>query len=339
MSGRSRLTDPEAGNPNALQLRRSDAPPEWWQDYANRHFGTFDKPAWQGLLAESFGTRSHYYLDEDAGDGFTVSVFPIGPFSIGYVNFPVGGSLRGRALTQESLRQLAHSPVCDVLRVPMSAFAPQAQLDCPVAVVPETAIVDLAAWEPGRLSKSLRGNLRRAERVPLSIHAQVDDADAIYALYRSRVRHHRGRVRYNREYFRGLVTLARLCPEIKISGARSEDGKLIAFLVTVRHRATANYLHGGFDPEYSAALPSDRLLFRAIIDAQTQSLQIFNLMASPPAQRSLVRFKEKWGAITKPQLTYSARLRPLKGFALDTLERMWRLLAGARSVYRRSESG
>ena len=110
----------------------------------------------------------------------------------------------------------------------------------------------------------------------------------------------------------------------------------MAFVVTVRHGAEANYLHGGFDAAFAAELPSDRLLLNAITGAQTEGLQIFNMMASPPDQPSLVRFKEKWGGITKAQSSYSVPLRPVKGAALHTLEAVKRGISSLKIAGKRS---
>ena len=81
-----------------------------------------------------------------------------------------------------------------------------------------------------------------------------------------------------------------------------------AFLVTGRHGNTSYYLHGGTELRYRNLSPSDLLMADAIDTARKAGCSCFNFMSSPPKQVSLVRYKEKWGAETRQQKTFTAKL-------------------------------
>jgi lipid II:glycine glycyltransferase (peptidoglycan interpeptide bridge formation enzyme) len=200
-------------------------------------------------------------------------------------------------------------PIC--VRISSSAFESDAQLELPCQRNPETVIENLQSWSLGSVSKNLRRDVKKAQRsgIRVSRASRSVLGGKLYDIYSQTVKRHGGALRYNAGYFQGLLDLAVCQPRLRVLIA-SLDGHVAGFAVTARHGGTTCYLHGGADPEHRKNSPSDLLLDRAIHDAQRDGSQKFNLMASPDDQPSLVRYKEKWGGVTRDLRTYTVALSP-----------------------------
>jgi lipid II:glycine glycyltransferase (peptidoglycan interpeptide bridge formation enzyme) len=83
-----------------------------------------------------------------------------------------------------------------------------------------------------------------------------------------------------------------------------EGSTIASFFIAARNTDTCYYIHGGSDMRFQSTRASDLLFSHAIQWAKSQGLQSFNFMSSPYKQKSLVFYKEKWGAETKTQYTY-----------------------------------
>lgn len=291
-------------------LRVSGTPPPGWDHWCQASEAVFGSENWQGLLERSFNCRTLYFSDDSGG--FAVSVFRGGPFRIGYLGFPVGGVIGNPSMNPVAALRGSKSrtlPLC--VRVPGRAGSPLIDDDLPHQVNPETVIEDLQSWSLESVSKNLRRDVRKAGRSGLSVARTEDPAvgDTLYDLYSATVRRHGGSLRYNAAYFRGLIELAGTEPSIRVYLATA--GSTIAgFVATVGHQGVANYLHGAARAEFRSDSPSDLLLSAAIDDARCRGFRQFNLMASPPGQPSLVRYKEKWGGVTRDLKTSTVILRP-----------------------------
>lgn len=289
----------------------STGQPEHWNKLCDESGALFGTAAWQALLQHSFRCHTIYACNEVAG--FTLSVFRAGPFKIGYLGFPVGavvGSISSEPTLVDSLRsaRLRYMPIC--IRIPVSAFNQQAQLDLPFQATPETVIENLPEWNLGSVSKNLRRDVRKADRSGLVI-SEANDTHVgakLFDIYFRTVKRHGGALRYNAEYFHELIKLAKIQPRLRVLIA-TRDSDIAGFMVTARHGDTAYYLHGGSNPVYRKNSPSDLLLNSAIHNAQRDGSQSFSLMASPPNQPSLIRYKEKWGGATRDLKTYTLALR------------------------------
>jgi lipid II:glycine glycyltransferase (peptidoglycan interpeptide bridge formation enzyme) len=117
-------------------------------------------------------------------------------------------------------------------------------------------------------------------------------------------------VRYNAAYFRAVVELAESDPCVRCLVA-TRGNEIAGFVFVAQDVQTAYYLHGATHPAMRQYNPSDLLLHEAIAWARGSGMKSFNLMASPPGQSSLLRYKEKWGGTTAPQHTYELLLHPV----------------------------
>lgn len=309
-------------------MRVATQPPPEWSGICEERGLLFHSPDWQAVLERGFQARSLYVWDADIGDGAAVAIFRAGPFGIGYLGFPHGGTLCDTVGPEQlvaALRQATGVARPAALRIPVSAFGPSRAPDGSGAATPETAIADLQSWRLDQLSRNMQRDIRQAQRSGLEL-AEVDDPNdgpGLYALYEATVQRHRGALRYTDGYFGSLVELATRHPSVRVLAARLDD-ELAAFAVFARHGSTACYLHGATNQALRKHQPAALLLHEGITWAQGQGCGIFNLMSSPPGQESLVRYKERWGGETREQRTYTA--------ATSSVYPLFRL---AESIYRR----
>ena len=291
----------------------STEPPSAWSALCINNL--FHSLSWQILLQEAFGVHTVYAWDDHAQTGQAISIFRAGPFRIGYVGFPVGGAIQERALTLDEvtrLRTALRSHGIHLLKLPVSAFARPVELPLPRVETIETAIENLSSWRLEDLPSSVRRNIKKTNRnnVKVAEACCPTQSEILYRLYRDTVTRHQGALRYNAPYFRGLIQLAKEDLRLRCLLA-VHDGKIIGFLVVALADSTAYYLHGATDMTCQHYRPADLLFHEAITWAKDSGIQSFNMMASPRQQQSLIRYKEKWGCMSKPQYTYDLVISPI----------------------------
>lgn len=311
-------------------LSISQTPPDNWKTFCQTDDALFHSQAWQDLLEKAFKSQTCYGRNMSADYGMAVSTFPAGPFKIGYLGFPVGGILGKHKLDPGVINEWMLSKSffnCHCLRIPVSAFEDTEDLALPYKSNPETAIPDLQNWDINQVSKKLRRDIKKVQRGNLTITDALSPADGsdMYSIYKSTVKRHSGSLRYNEEYFSSTVNLSGTHPGLRCMIARSGD-RLAGFAIIARHKQTTYYLHGGTAFSLRHLSPSDLLLHEAILWAQKNGSDQFNLMTSLNDQPSLVRYKEKWGAITRPHRTYTLRMQPVLCTSFGIAEWMYNFL-------------
>lgn len=291
----------------AASWRFAAQPPAFWEACCREQNDLFNTVDWQRLLGESFGCRTLYAWRDEAR-ACVISVFPVGPLRIGYSGFPVGGGLGGGAiLDQQALYQWrrASLPVTiHAFQLDGRGFLDGVVPDGVGQLLPTTALVHLQNWQPHALPK-VRRVVNKARHSDLTIReAGADEGDVMYGLYRQMIRRHRGHARYNRAYFRRLAALG-----CRHGGLRCllawRDARPAGFHVVACHGSRAYYLHGGSDPALRSLYPADLLFLYAIEWARQVGMEVFDMLASPADQPSLVRYKEKWGGVTTLNWTYT----------------------------------
>jgi hypothetical protein len=303
--------------------------PSTWRELGDESSSIFHSEDWMALLERSFGCSSLYFLRDDHQKGAAISLFRAGPFRIGYLGFPVGGTIGSGAPAGEFFEYLQtanvdHMPVA--IRIPVSGFGESVELDLPYETTAETAIVDLQSWGLDRVTKNRRRDVNRSLRSGLDLVDASDPADAarIYELYRATLERNDGSLRYNATYFGELIQLAQRRSGLRVLVAK-KDGAIVAFTVVVLQGSMSYYLHGAFDWAMREYLPSAMLLNEAIEWVKSQGSESFNLMSSPQGQDSLIKYKERWGAETREHRTYTM---PVKStYAVFKLaERLYRMI-------------
>ncbi|MDM8561057.1 GNAT family N-acetyltransferase [Candidatus Parabeggiatoa sp. HSG14] len=289
-------------------------PPSHWHELCVSEGNLFHSLEWQTVLKKAFNSQTLYGWNAETETGVAITIFKVGPFRIGYVGFPVGGILGKQPLDNESLMALSKAPLpiaLHFLRLPTSAFDDNGMVvNLDSITTPETAIVDLQKWQLSQLPK-LNRDIKKANRSGLKvIDALSSHGKICYHLYKDTIRRHDGNLRYNLNYFNALIELSHTQTNLRCLLAFLDD-EIAGFIIIALHGKTAYYLHGAMNQSLRRYCASDRLLHEAIVWARKKGMNCFNLMASPSNQVSLIRYKEKWGGITKEQKVYELPIKPL----------------------------
>jgi hypothetical protein len=291
-----------------------EAPPQW-DAICSTHNNLFHSTPWQHLLKRAFGSKTIYAWDRENENGLAITVFNAGPFKIGYVGFPAGGTVSGNALPAEkiiALKEVQLPVSLHVLRIPVSAFSDSLEIPLPFVATRETAISDLGEWNVPSLPPRIRRDIKKALRTSLQTSDIGTSADGrgLHRLYQHTVKHRGGTLRYNAKYFEALAELSNCHKGLRCCVALAA-GELAGFIVTALSGKTAYYLHAAINPSFRRYAPGDLLLYESIQWAQSQSMDCFNLMSSPADQPSLIRYKQKWGGVTREHCTYELPIKAL----------------------------
>lgn len=153
---------------------------------------------------------------------------------------------------------------------------------------------DLATLFANLHYSSIQRKILRAEREQLEYveGANATLLDSFYGLLAVTRRRHRVPPQ-PRSWFRAL--LRHFGENLKIRLAL-KDGMSIAGIVTIRHKDTLYYKYGGSDAHFHRLGGMHLLYWRAIQDAKTAGLKVFDLGRSDLDQPGLIKFKSRWGS-------------------------------------------
>lgn len=267
--------------------------------------GFFSSDAWALVLQESFGVVTHKLVLSPSST-YCLHIFKKGPFKIGYLAFPA--SVPGVDVNTV-IEQVAASGIdTHLLRCMSSDVSGLSEAAQVVAELPQTILFNLDDYDPYK-NKKLRRDLKRANKFDTIVISEPDIKQAIdiYRMYEETLRLRHGNVRYNQTYFSALLELAGIDDNVRIFTAYV-DSVLVGFVVLVIDGDEAHYLHGAYDRSFNKMGISDLLLEKAILFSQKKGAMTFSLGASPLDQPQLIKYKEKWGAITLPQYTIEYRM-------------------------------
>lgn len=288
-------------------MKKSRFDEDAWDKAAARSGSLFHTRPWQSALEKGLDASSLYLEIDQFSARICVTVFSIGPFKIAYLGFPVGGTMEGLSVVDSTVRELKNSlsGKLTCLRIAQSAVLNSTQLPFRFVETPETAIMDLQTWDISQTSKNIQRDVKKAikNNVAIAKCDSPEDAQKIYALYKDTIARAGGSLRYTEQYFSELVWLSLSTDKLLVAKAVA-DGKFVGFNIAGVHCGSAYYLHGGIDYNSRAVRPASLLMKNAIEWAQSRSASLFNFMSSPPQQRSLIEYKEKWGGKTFEHRTY-----------------------------------
>jgi lipid II:glycine glycyltransferase (peptidoglycan interpeptide bridge formation enzyme) len=268
----------------------------------------FHSTEWLTVLQQGFGAHK-LVISSEVPIAFTI--FRVGPFCLAYANFPIG------LVTIEELNTVMATNTTQLLRqggIHVLNFTTQYGVTLSTKMddvkLPETVIENLADWDEPKLPADVRYELRRSKREGLRVRkAQLEDYRSLHALYTETVDRHQGQIRYSLKYFQALTTLAEHNKNLDCRVALPADSdEPCAFIVVAHDGDVAYYLHGGYDQRYARLRAGYGLMSLAIAHARDRGCKAFNLMASPANQPDLVKFKEKWGGITRQIVVHRGSL-------------------------------
>jgi len=281
---------------NINELVFTEEPPKQWDELCAQHGDLFNTVEWHNVLSLGFRCNTIYGWNEETKTGLTINVFKAGPFRIGYVGFPVGGTLGSGMLNIKmivSLKGICFPTKLHCLRIPVSAFAESVELPSSCQLIPETAILNLQEWQP-ELNSKLRRVMKRFGKSSLRIVDATESSQGkeLFHLYRDTLSRHGGNMRYTDKYFCALIEYAAEKSNVRCLLALIDD-KIAGFLIVACHMSIAYYLHGSISHRFKGLHPSDLLFLEAISWAKKRGMNCFNMMASPIGQPSLIKYKEK----------------------------------------------
>lgn len=309
--------------------------PKHWNGLCLSLGDMFNNVEWQYVLSQGFGSKTLYGWDADNSIGITITVFKTGPFRIGYLGFPVGGMIGSDIINNnmlDALKETCSAYGIHIIRVPISSFADSAYYNHPVKTTMETVIENLQKWRSESLSHNLQRSIRKAQHSPLKIMdaSESSQGQILYRLYHKTILMHGGNLRYTGKYFSALIDLALSKNNLRCILAIA-DGEIAGFLVVACHGSTAYDMHCCIDRKFKKYAPSDLLTDYSITWAREEGMERYNLMASPRHQKSLIKYKEKWGGITKEQKVYELDLKPLQAViirsSINVYQRVSRLMS------------
>jgi lipid II:glycine glycyltransferase (peptidoglycan interpeptide bridge formation enzyme) len=306
-------------------------PPSFWEAMCLQQNSIFHSKDWQRILTTAFGATPIYAWIPSSETRFALSVFKTGPFRIGYIGFPGSKTITNNIISSkmiDALRTTTFESKPHIIRASISSFSAKlpTHLSDRFSCLPETAIENLHDWDVSKLPKYVRRDINKANRSRLEITSNHNiDSNIIYDLYKRTISRNNGVLRYNPQYFRSLLDLCDHNQNINCYVALSK-GVIAAFMIVASEGKTSYYLHGAMNMNYSHLLPTYLLFSYVINNEKNKGMTTFNMMASPPNQSNLVKFKEKWGGKTKPLFTYDMPISPITGRACSLLLTIYKQL-------------
>lgn len=292
-------------------------PPAQWAPSCADSGALFHSPLWLELLHRGLGAEPLFGWHTPSHARLPLSVFCIGPFRVAYAGFPCAG-LWGSTAALKDLPKARFERRVDLLRANLPGLEATALALPSLTSTPETVIENLQGWRLADLPK-LERDLKKAARSPLLVQqgqGSTSGADW-HQLYLQTVERHHGQVRYPARWFE---TLLGLLPQPRLAAWHAlHEGTLAGFCIAALDGNTGYYLHGAVAPDCRSLGVTDRLLWLALQWAQAGGARRFSLMSSPPAQAGLIRYKEKWGGITRPLHSWEWSIRPLQAGAFRSL--------------------
>lgn len=290
------------------KIRITERPCRDYNTWLEMKKSYFNGTEWGEVLLSGFNAKRFYIWDGEIEAGTALTIFKRGPFRMGYLGFPFFDmnieDLEKYQLNRmlAAISRMPKKP--HLIRVPLSAFS-QTKVVIDGAksnTTIETAIPSLDDWTIER-GATMRRDLKRAEKKLQGVSVdQAGSGAVLFDLHRQAVLRNKGKLKYTANYFNSLAD------EIRKGNV---DAKVIAnetlscMVITVPHEGKTFYLHGGSTQAARKLSATDLLLKLSIDQAKQRKHTSFNLLFSSAEQLSLIKFKEKWGGISKEAKTFT----------------------------------
>lgn len=310
----------------------SELPNEKYLKSSQKNSLLFDSVEWGDFLVKSFNVSLLYGWNEDLNLGCTISIFKILSFKIGFISFPIADICFGDALNKTIIDLIItglQDYKIDVIRIRVSAplLNNFGVIDSNVECAVDTSIVGLQEWQIEKLSKTIRRNIRKGDKnLVLKDAVSENEAEEIYRLYLATVEKHKGKPKYSVKYFNELVNISKKNGYVKCLLAYF--GKdLAGFIVVINSGKTGYYLHGGTNMLYKQNQPMTLLMSTAISWSKECGMEVFRLLASPSEQKSLIKYKERWGGQSIMQYTMNIPVSKIKGIIFVKMFKLYKYIS------------
>ncbi len=295
---------------NQITIQKS--PSRDFMEWLEKTDAFLDGPAWGELLGIGFGAERFYLWDQEYKLGHALTIFRKGPFTMGYLGFPICSAPDANNSSPYTLDsmiaaigRMPNRP--HLLRVPISAYGSRQLLSTAGRLnsTVETCIVDLPSWNAEAESDRRRAARRASTRLPDAYISETASGEELEILYRQAIERNAGKRRYKASYFRALASSS--LRQINIFPLRIKN-QLISAIVSLRHGDTVFYAHGGTLHSFMKPGAADLTMLAAISKAKSDGARRFNFLSSPEDQKGLIRFKEKWGGKSETEHTVTTPL-------------------------------
>lgn len=312
--------------------------PEWDPFAAGQGGSLFFRSAWGEVCRAGLAGRPIYLaLKDESGTiragmpGLIVRKFGLRVY---HSMYPYGGPIGEAALLGEAVRQaeraLGEMGVHSV-RINLPPGRPVTIPGHRAISLPHHAVDLGGGGGMEGYRPHARRDVRRARRAGVTVERLFGEGGVreFYRLYLRSMERNDAPAKIPLRLFRSIE--GRLGPKGQATFlAAKVRRRPVSAVCIVYSGEEAHALSQGSDPRFHGHHPTDLLIHSCLEDAADRGIALFDLMASPAGDESLMRFKEKWGARRGEAVTLDRNLDPILGGAVDLARRLSRVPALAR---------
>jgi len=282
-----------------------------WDAFVDSHpkGSIYHSSVWSRVLERSYGYTPSHLAFEEVGSGRLVGVIPFQLIKSRLtgkrlVSLPLT-SYCERLFPESGLEQLVgfvyrYYPDIDYLELKLAQ-----NIEHPgIGLLRQSSFAThILALDPAPEllfksfhSTSVRQRIRRAERnnLKLRVADQAEDMGTFFRLYRS-VRKKHGLPPQPYIFFKNMWCY--LKPKELMSLLLIEFGEtIVAAAIVLRSRETLHFEYSASDHRFLKLCPNQKLIWESIKMGCRENLKYFDFGRSLLTHRSLIEFKERWGA-------------------------------------------
>lgn len=284
-----------------------------WQDYINSHSGAtiYHSLEWRDILCREYGFEPLYLLAKIRN--MIVGAFPLLiirnfrgnrlsslPFSI-YAG-PIGDSTDVvSALLNKSIELAERNRVnfievspCRFSDIECSGFASH---EWGEGVAIDLTVGMEALWENIKNKRNVKKGLS------MDLKLYMSDGEGIDEFYRLqiRTRRHSGLATPSLAYYQSLF--CNMKGKVKLVLVKKEDASIAAGIFFI-YKKNVLYALGASDSKFLSCRPNDFMIWSMIQWAQNEGFSELDLGLASFGEKGLLRFKKKWGGISRNVLRY-----------------------------------
>jgi CelD/BcsL family acetyltransferase involved in cellulose biosynthesis len=297
-----------------------------YASYGSSRFYT--SPDWVELLQQAF-PRLTMLVVRCTDGALTRAMFPIAQINGRLLALPLTPQLSMIACGTQNAEE--REAACRAISGFFSRASKSAELRVADFVDPEgtaeqssayvTSVLSLADAQEKHWSENARRSVKRASKAGVRVE-ESDDFDLMWEFV-CRTRRRQGTPLYPRRLFDGLARLHGQGAPVQLYFSRTASGEAISGIVIFKEPDRIFYAFGAScEDETLLSSRGNFLLFaEALRRAREEGKACFDFGISPSGNTGLIRFKEQWGAVSRPspRLLFGRRKRAAREGALARL--------------------
>jgi len=318
----------------------SDNLPEAAQTFlvTHRYAMLYHLPEWLRIVAALTSSELFYLVLSDGGTGHTKGIVPLclknGAFGVIANSSPFFGSHGGiLAADDESFQGLARAlhaflierrvmlmnviePLFECSKNQYERTLPVSAMDHRIGQFKDLGLISDRDTLLGSVGGLTRSNLnRKAWRSGMKIYRDESPAalESLYAMHVQEMGAKPGGNPKPRSFFEQIAHLRQGAVSYRLYLGEI-DGEVVAGLLLLLWREYVEYITPVFKDHARASQPLSALVFQAMLDAVIEGYRWWNFGGTWREQENLMKFKESWGAQSKPYQYYVLDLGGLEAF-------------------------